>query len=341
MSERKIKAAVVGYGASFNMGKSHAKWMNDTGRIETIAACDIDPPRMDAAAEDYPGIETYLHIDDLLDRSDAELIAVITPHNTHAELAIAALEAGRHVVVEKPMCLSVAEATAMIKAARRNKVTLTTFHNRRHDGDFKAIKEVLDRGTIGEVFELEAFMGGYSKPRDWWRSDKAISGGCMYDWGAHFVDWILNFIPEEMESVTGFFHKRVWHEVTNEDQGRAIIRFKSGATADLTISSIAYAGKPRFRILGTRGAIIDHWGGSFKVITDVDGVRVEGDVKYQEGTWPLYYVNLAAHLLDGAPLEVTPESSRRIIAVFETAEKSAISGKTEPVPFESEPKVGV
>ena len=57
-------------------------------------------------------------------------------------------------------------------------------------------------------------------------------------------------------------------------------------------------------------------------------------MKYQEGTWPLYYVNLAAHLLDGAPLEVTPESSRRIITVFETAEKSAKSGKTEPVPFQ-------
>lgn len=334
MTERKVKAAVVGYGAAFNMGKSHAKWMNDTGRIETVAACDIDPPRMVAAAEDYPGIRTYLHIDDLLAKSDAELVVVITPHDSHADLAIKALNAGRSVVVEKPMCLSVAEATAMIEAAKRNNVTLTTFHNRRHDGDFKAIKEVLDKGTIGEVFHLEAFMGGFNKPRDWWRSDKAISGGCMYDWGAHFADWILNFIPEKMVSVTGFFHNRVWNEYTNEDQTQAIIRFESGATADLTISSIAHAGKPRFRILGTRGAIVDHWGGSFKLTTEVDGIRVEGEVKYKESTWPLYYENLAAHLLDGAPLEVTPESSRRTIVIFETAEKSAKSGKTEPVPFE-------
>ncbi len=333
MSERKVKAAVVGYGASFNMGKNHAQWMNDSGRIQTVAACDIDPSRMVAAAADYPGVKTYPHIDDLLKKSDAELVVVITPHNTHAELAIAALNAGRSVVTEKPMCCSVAEATAMIEAAKKNKVTLTVFHNRRHDGDFKAIKTVIDKGTIGEVFQLEAFMGGFSRPGNWWRSDKRISGGCLYDWGAHFADWILNFMPGEMESVTGFFHNRVWHEFTNEDQTQAIIKFKNGATANLTISTIAYAGKPRFRILGTKGAIVDHWGGSFKVQTEVDGLRVEGDVKYQEGTWPLYYVNLAAHLLDGAPLEVTPESARRTIVIFETAEKSAKSGKTEPVPF--------
>jgi hypothetical protein len=69
-------------------------------------------------------------------------------------------------------------------------------------------------------------------------------------------------------------------------------------------------------------------------MTQVDGINVEGEVKYKEGTWPLYYVNLAAHVLDGAPLEVTPESSRRVIAVIETADKSAKAGKTLPAPVE-------
>jgi scyllo-inositol 2-dehydrogenase (NADP+) len=197
-----------------------------------------------------------------------------------------------------------------------------------------AIKEVIEKGTIGDIFQLEAFMGGFHHPGQWWRSQKAISGGCMYDWGAHFVDWILNFIPQKMESITGFAHKILWKDITNEDQSQAIIKFKNGATADLTVSTIAFAGKPRFRILGTKGAIVDHWGGTFKVMTQVDGINVEGEVKYKEGTWPLYYVNLAAHVLDGAPLEVTPESSRRVIAVIETADKSAKAGKTLPAPVE-------
>ena len=334
MSERKVKCAVVGYGGAFNMGKAHAQWMNDTGRMVTLAACDIDPARTAEARQDFPDIATYDDIDKMLAESDAELVVIITPHNTHAELGLKVLNAGRHVVLEKPMCITADEATAMIEAAKKAEVTLTTFHNRRHDGDFMAIKEAIEKGLIGEVFHIEAASGGYGHPRHWWRSDKKISGGCMYDWGAHFVDWILNLIPEKIENVTGFFHKRVWHDVTNEDHTQAIIRFKNGAMADLQISNIARIKKPRWRILGTKGAILDQGAGSFKLATEVDGVAVEGEVKYKESTWPEYYQNLAAHLLDGAPLEVTPESARRVIAVIETAEKSATSGKSEPVPFE-------
>lgn len=333
MSEKKIKCAVVGYGGAFGMGRAHAQWMNDTGRMTTIAACDPDAARMETAKTDFPGIETYASLDDLLKKSDAELVVIITPHNTHYELAMKALNAKRSVVLEKPMCIIVEQATAMIEAAKKSKVMLTTFHNRRHDGDFKAIKEVIDKGTIGDVFQIEAFMGGYGHPGHWWRSKKEISGGCMYDWGAHFVDWILNFMAgQEMESITGFIQKCVWKDITNEDQTQAIVKFKNGATADLTISTIAYAGKARFRILGTKGAIVDQWAGSFKLMSQVDGIRVEGEVKYKDSTWPLYYQNLAAHMLDGAPLEVTPESSRRVIAVIETAEKSAKAGKTLPAP---------
>lgn len=335
MSDKKIKSAVVGYGGAFGMGRAHANWMNETGRMTTIAACDIDASRMEAASRDFPGIETYTSIEDLLAKSRAELVVIVTPHDTHADLAMKALSAGRSVCLEKPMCITTDQATQMIELAKKKKVTLTTFHNRRHDGDFMAIKEVLDKGIIGDIFQLEAYMGGFNPPREWWRSVKAISGGVMYDWGAHFVDWILNFLAgQKMESITGFAWNVLWNDFTNEDQGQAIVKFKNGTVADLTISTIAQTGKPRFRILGTKGAIVDHWAGSFKVITRVDGIPVEGEVKYKDSTWPEYYVNLAAHMLDGAPLEVTPESSRRVIAVLETADRSAQAGKTLPAPVE-------
>lgn len=332
MSERKIKCAIIGYGGAFNMGRAHATWMNDTGRMTTVAVCDVDPSRTAEAEKDFPGISTYNDVDEMLAKSDAELVVTITPHNTHAPLALKCLNAKKSVVLEKPMCITVDEATAMIEAAKKNGVTLTTFHNRRHDGDYMAIKEVIEKGLIGDVFQIESFIGGYGHPGTWWRSSKEISGGAMYDWGAHFIDWILNLIPQPMVSVTGFFQKLVWHDVTNEDQTQAIIKFANGSTAELTVSSIARVGKPRWRILGTKGAIIDECKGTFKLATYVDGIPVEGDVKYKDSTWPEYYTNLASHMLDGAPLEVTPESSRRVIAVIETAEKSAKSGKTEPVP---------
>lgn len=205
MSERKIKCAVVGYGGAFNMGKAHAQWMNDTGRMITVAACDIDPARMQAAKIDFPNIQTYTDIDEMLAKSDAELVVIVTPHNTHAPLGLKAIEAGKHVVLEKPMCITTEEATKMIEAAKRKGTTLTTFHNRRHDGDFMMIKEIIEKGLIGEVFHIEAFIGGYSKPGSWWRSDKEISGGCMYDWGRTSSIGYLTSSLQKLRMLLGSF----------------------------------------------------------------------------------------------------------------------------------------
>jgi len=331
---KEVRCALVGYGGAFSMGKLHGDQINAAPGMRITAACDIDPKRMQTAAEDFPGIATYTDVKALLKDPNVDLCVLILPHNLHAPVALQCLKAGKHVVLEKPMCLSTAEAKAMIALAKQNDLMVTVYHNRRHDGDFKALRQAIADGLLGEVFEIEMWGGGYGAPGKWWRSNKEISGGCMYDWGAHFVDWILNLIPEKIENVTGFFQKRVWMDTTNEDQTQAIIRFKNGATADLQVSSIARVGKPKFRILGTKGAIIDEWKGSFKLYTQVDGIPVEGEIKYKNSTWPEYYQNLAAHMLDGAPLEVTPESSRRVIGVIETAGKSAKSGRSEKVEFE-------
>lgn len=328
-----IRGAVIGYGGAFNMGKAHIGWMNATPGLVGTAVCDVDPARLEAARQDYPGIKTYSNAEDLLADPDIDLVTVVVPHNVHAPLAIQCLNAGKHVIVEKPMCITVDEATAMIEAARANGVMLSVFHNRRFDGDYMAIKEVIEKGLIGRVFQVELCGGGYGHPGTWWRSNKAISGGAFYDWGAHFVDWVLGIVPEKVVSVTGFFHKRVWLDVTNEDHVQAIVRFESGAVADIQLSSIARAPRPRWRILGEKGGIIDEGKGSFKVFTEVAGIPAEMEVKYKPSAWQKYYQNISEHLHNGAPLAVTPESARRVIAIIETAEKSSKSGVTEPVPF--------
>ncbi|MDO8684531.1 MAG: Gfo/Idh/MocA family oxidoreductase [Armatimonadota bacterium] len=275
-----VRCAMLGYGGAFNMGKGHSDWINSAPGMEAVAACDLDPKRMEAAKEDFPNFRTYTDPSKMLEDDGIDLVVIITPHNTHADLAIQCLNAGKHVVIEKPMCLTVAEATAMIEAGKKNNVVLTTFHNRRHDGDFMAIREVVaEKKLLGEIFHLEAYMGGYGHPGHWWRTEKAISGGCFYDWGAHIVDWVLQLIPEKMESITGFFHKRVWQDVTNEDQTQAVIRFKNGAMADIQMTTIAAVKKPRFRILGTKGGLIDDWKDPFTVNTEIDGIRAEMQFK--------------------------------------------------------------
>lgn len=332
---KRIRCGIIGYGGAFNMGKAHAGWINAAEGLEAVAVCDLDPARAAAAAADLPGIRTFTEVEALLKEGGVDLVTIITPHNTHAPLAIQCLEAGKHVITEKPMCITVAEATQMIDAAKKAGVMLSPFHNRRWDGDHLAMREVIERGLLGEVFHVEAFMGGYHHPGHWWRADKKISGGAFYDWGAHIVFWVLGLMPYPIESVTGFFHKRVWHDVTNEDHTQAILRFKGGAYADIQISSIARAPKPRFRILGTKGGLIDDGSGKFTVHTEASGYAARVEVEYKKSDWQAYYNNVADHLLRGAPLEITPEKGRRVIAIIETAERSARSGQAEKVPYEA------
>jgi predicted dehydrogenase len=334
---KEVRMAVIGYGGAFNMAKAHAHWASQGG-IKLVAACDVDPARAAAAAEDFPGIATYTDVARMLKQSEFELAVIVTPHNTHADIAVQCAKAGRHVVVEKPMCITVAEADAMIAAAKKAGTALTVFHNRRHDGDYLALKEIVDKGLIGDVFKVEMYMGGYGRPGDWWRSDKAISGGAFYDWGAHMLDWCLHIVGQRISHVMGYFHENlVWTHVSNEDHVHALIKFESGATADVQLSSIQRIGKPRWRVLGTKGAVED-LGDKFRVVTEIKGITTDMTVPYKKAEWDKmpFYVNLAKHLRQGAPLEVTAESARRPIAICEAAEIASKTGLPQAILHEDE-----
>ena len=328
-----LKVGVIGYGPAFKMGKLHLESLRGAAGFEPAAVCDLDPKCREKAAEEFPGIKTYGSVKRMLSESDAELTVVITPHNTHARLAIECLKAGRHVVTEKPFCISVKEADAMIAAARTHRRMLSVFHNRRWDGDYLAIKDAMARGLVGEVFQIEACMGGYGHPGYWWRSDKRISGGAFYDWGAHVVDWVLGLVPAKIAEVSGHFQlKRVWHDVTNEDHCNAVVRFANGCSATIELSHMAAIGKPRWRILGTQGALVASEEG-FRVVTYKDGIRLDSEMAHKESASHAYYRNVADHLLLGEPLAVTAESARRVIAVIATAERSSRAGKALGVPW--------
>jgi scyllo-inositol 2-dehydrogenase (NADP+) len=328
-SKNNLRCAVVGYGPAFNMGKAHCDQIRATNGLELVAVCDADPKRIEAAVKDFPSIRTYADLGKMLKQEDVDLVTVATPHNTHSDLALQCLKAGKHVIVEKPMCITTAEATAMIEEAKKKNLMVSVFHNRRFDGDFLALRETISKGRIGEIFHLEAFIGGFEHPGTWWRSDKKVSGGAFYDWGAHLLDWVLNIIPGNIAGVMGYFHKRVWMDVTNEDQVEAVIRFESGAVADVQLSSIASIGKPRWRILGTKGGITTvPEQRYFRVATYGDGKPVETQVDFKKGEHSTYYRNIADHLLRGTKLLVKPEEARRVIAIMEAAEESSRTGET-------------
>ena len=325
--KKPLKVGVIGYGGAFHMGKLHLESLRDAAGFEPVAVCDTDAARRQAALQDFPDIRPFPSVKHMLDKSDVELVVVITPHNTHARLGIQCLNAGRHVVTEKPFTITVNEADEIIATARKNKRMLSVFHNRRWDGDYVAMKDVIMKGLLGEVFHIEACMGGYGHPGYWWRSDKRISGGAFYDWGAHIVDWVLGLVPARITEVSGHFQqKRVWHDVTNEDHCNAVLRFANGCCANIELSHLAAIGKPRWRILGTLGALVEA-GDKFRIVTNKDGIRLDSHVGYIDTDWHAYYRDVGNHLTFGEPLAVTPESARRVIAVIETAEKSSKAGK--------------
>lgn len=326
-----VRAAIIGYGGAFNMGRRHGQSMELTGRMKVVAVCDLDPARAAVGQEDFPDASIHTDIATMLETVRPDLCTVILPHNLHAPVAIQCLEAGAHVVVEKPMCLNVAEADAMIAAASQASRMVSVFHNRRWDGDFMTLRDIVhEQKLIGDVYHVEMYGGGYSAPRDWWRSEKAISGGLFFDWGAHYLDWLLQIIPEPITGVTGFFHKLKWLDYTNEDNVEAAIRFANGAVAHVQWSTLAMVGKERWRVLGTEGAALSG-PKSFTVKCLHGAHQATIDVPYRDGHWDGYYANVAAHLCEGAELIIDPVQARQVIAVLETAERSSAAGVTLPL----------
>jgi len=321
---KRIKVGTIGYGGAYNMGREHLQGLLAHPGFKAVAVCDIDPRRVQHAQREFPGIQTYTDIGEMLAHSDVELLVIILPHNLHAQVALQCLKAGRHVVVEKPFALTVAECDAMIAAARRNKRLLSTYHNRHWDANILTIRKHLPK--IGRPFRWESFFGGHSRPQNWWRSDKQISGGVIYDWGAHFVEWMLQVLPHEMTEISGFQVKEVW-ATTNEDEFEAVVRFGPHAIGSHTASDIAAAGKPTIRITGTEGAILASHTAVDVLTFNRRGEKVSLACALEPRRWDLYYKNIQDHLLHGADLIITPEWARRVIQVLDLASRSAIESR--------------
>ena len=147
-----VKAGILGYGGAFDMGKHHGEAINAQTGMTVTAVCDLDPKRTDAAEQDFVGtIKTYNDTAEFLASDEFELVIEILPHNIHADACIAASEAGKHVVSEKPFCITLDEADRMIESARKAGTVTTCFHNRRWDGDFLAALHLIRQGAIGDV----------------------------------------------------------------------------------------------------------------------------------------------------------------------------------------------
>ena len=335
---------LLGFGA---IGAAHARAVRETAGLHLVAVCDRDPARAAQALEADPDARLHADADMLLADPDVDIVVISTPPDSHAAWAMAALEHGKHVVLEKPMALNTRECDALIERARSAGLALSVYQNRRFDPDFALIGEAVREGRVGEVFHVETFIGGYGHPCNYWHSDAAVSGGALFDWGSHIIDQVLDLLPGEVESVTAVNHKRVWHDVTNADHSRMTLHFSGGREATFVYSDLAAALKPRWYVLGTRGALTGEWRHASVVSRNAIGtldedmlapadapprVRMHSpagdvtDLAFRAAEPHPFHADLSLWLQYGFVPRVRGEQSRRVIAMLEAAEESARMG---------------
>jgi scyllo-inositol 2-dehydrogenase (NADP+) len=343
---RRIRVGVVGYGYA---GRNfHVCLVDRVPDLELVAIVARSPERRELAEKDHGqrGVAVFGTLEDLLAGDHVDLVILATPHATHAPLSVLAMDAGKHVVTDKAMCLNTDEADAMIAASRRNNVVLSVFQNRRWDWDYLTVKKVLDEGLLGEPYLFEAAAMSYRAPRGW-RGEVARSGGILFDWGAHLIDQALQLVPARVRSVTADVQRRGWGSEIGS-YARVLLRFENDVLYDIEIGNLCRATKPRWFVLGERGGLVktgDPRGeqepalvaGNIDAATedpahraqvwyDIDAQTASTEIEPVRGDWTNYYRNIADALNGRAELLVKPEQVRRVVAIFDAALGSNATG---------------
>ena len=251
----KHKMAIVGFGG---MAGWHYNEIQTIEGLEIAGIWDIREERRVYAAEEK-GLHVYSGLEDLLADSETDLVLIATPNDVHKPVAIAAMEAGKNVVSEKPVTLCSQDLREMIETSDRTGRFLTVHQNRRWDEDFLTVKKILEEGKLGEVFRVESRVhGSRGIPGDW-RQEKEHGGGMILDWGVHLLDQLLQLFSDvPVRSVYG-----VETHVTNQlvDDGfYAEIAFENGVTALVEVGTSNFVSLPRWYVLGADGtAVVEDW----------------------------------------------------------------------------------
>jgi predicted dehydrogenase len=342
-------AGVIGYGIAGRV--FHAPLISSTPGLALTAIVTTDPERRARAAAAHPDAALLDTADDLY-ASGVDVVVIGTPNKTHVDLALAAIDRGIAVVVDKPFAPTAAEARRVLDAAKAKGVPLTVFQNRRWDSDFRTVKEVVASGKLGRISRFESRYERWV-PEIWdnWREFGAPeeAGGLLYDLGAHLVDQALQ-LNGPVGSVYAELNRRRPGALVDDDVFVALTH-TSGVRSHLWASAAVAHNGPRFRVLGDQAAFTSHgmdgqedallaglrpgqpgWGvepesawGSLGLLDDTKPVESE------RGAYEEFYAQLVTALRDGGPLPVDPESAIAALEIIEDAFESANTGQVVAV----------
>ncbi|WP_204122886.1 Gfo/Idh/MocA family protein [Lacticaseibacillus mingshuiensis] len=264
---KELTMAIVGYGG---MGSYHAHALiPDAAHIHLKGAFDIDPARQQAIADD--GFVSYPSYGALLADPEIDLVLVATPNDRHKPLAIQALNAGKHVISEKPAMMSPAELEEVLAVAKDAHREFFTHQNRRWDPDFRVITEIVESHSIGDVFRIESRVHGADGIPGDWRHYAKYGGGMIRDWGVHLLDQLLFLLDGPISRVTAETSTILGNDC---DDGFTVrLDFASGIRCVVEVGTTNFISLPRWYVKGTKGTaeIID-WdlAGEQVIATGVD-----------------------------------------------------------------------
>ena len=252
-----LSVGIIGFG---RIGAEHARWLAAAEGIRAVAASDPTPARR-ARAEQH-GLRVHETAEQLIDDPQVDAVLVSTPTAMHFDHASAALRAGKHVMIEKPMTLDLSSARAIVGLARDRRRTVSVFHNRRWDVDYLTLKSAIDAGTLGKVFNVESRIGQWAScvgpaAKEWrpgWRNEAGFGGGGLYDWGSHFLDQLWRMmLPAKPVRVFAQLRGNVWSSDC-DDLARVLVDFDSGAVGMVEINTTTTLPLPRWHVDGTHGS---------------------------------------------------------------------------------------
>lgn len=265
----KVRIGVVGVG---NMGFAHAKCIYG-GEIEGLtltAVCDINSERLSHAAAELTGVKTFENYEDLLNSDIADAVIIAVPHPLHSEIAIAAFERGLHVLVEKPVDITVSKAKKLNEAAEKSGKIFCIMFNQRTSPVFKRAREIVKNGELGELKRSVWIITnwyrtqGYYDSGDWRATWCGEGGGVLLNQAPHNLDlwqWICG-MPKTVRAVCDVAK---YHNIEVEDDATLYTRYENGATGVFITSTGEYTGTNRLEISGTKGKIVlengilKHW----------------------------------------------------------------------------------
>jgi scyllo-inositol 2-dehydrogenase (NADP+) len=348
-----IRVGIVGMGRSGC--ELHAKPLLTQDGYQVVAAADPSPARR-AEAERLFAVRTFGLPEELVASPDVDLVVVASPSSLHRATTVAALEAGKHVVVEKPMATSLADADAMLEAASRSRGVLTAFHNRRFDRDYQMVKRIVRDGHLGGLLNVASRVMTYGP--EWanygvpefdpqWRTKAAHGGGFLADWGPHLVEQVLDLTGEWPVKVSAQLRGQLWATEV-EDYFDVRLTFPSGLVATLEGSNNSRIPMPRWLVVGREGTLVaeGRWGEwtSMRVSTQVAGAAADilpQDVGPSSGSRNLdvgeelsaqFYTDLRQAIETGRPPAITAARARDVVALLEAARESHALQQTVEAP---------